>query len=233
MKKLTLAFALALSAVTAGAVLIAPAGAQPGWGGGGFDSLPDGSWRESCRYPAMRGSVLTAECRTSYDRWVRASINANVCRSGRIGNDDGRLVCEDRGARWAQGRGWDLPGGSWRQSCRFPVMRGSTLSAQCPDTNNRWLNAIIDVRSCPSQRFENGNGRLYCEGRGGGWGGGYGGALPGGSWHATCRAPEIRSGRFSADCRAADGYWRGSSIDMRVCRSNRVANRDGRLICEY
>src|SRR5262245_5856553 len=121
MKKLILACALTVSATLGGAALVGSVSAQP-WLGGDFRGLPDGSWRESCRYPQMRGGYLSAECRTSYDRWVNTSINANNCRSGRVANMDGRLICEDRGG-WYQG-GWGLPGGSWRQSCRYPVMRG-------------------------------------------------------------------------------------------------------------
>ncbi len=229
MKKLMLACALTLSAA-GGAALLAPASAQP-WGGGDFRGLPDGSWRDSCRYPQMRGNTLRAQCRTSYDRWVNASINANGCRSGRVGNRDGRLVCEDSGG-WYQG-GWGLPGGSWRQSCRYPVMRGNFLTAQCPDTNSRWLGASIDIRSCRSGRFENGNGRLYCEGGWNGGGGGWsGGGYPGGSWRDTCRNVDMRGSRLSAQCRTGGGSWTGTSIDLRDCRSNTVGNRDGRLVCE-
>lgn len=241
MKKLVLGCALALSAATAAAVLTAPVStAQPWNGGGEWRGLPDGSWRESCRYPQSRGNFLSAECRTSYDRWVRASINVNDCRSGRVGNSDGRLVCEDQGGGWYPGSGWNLPSGSWRQTCRFPVMRGTYLSAQCPTMGGRWINATIDVRACRGRDISNQSGQLYCDGRGGNWGGGNGGwngggnggRYPGGSWQETCRDGDMRGNTFSAQCRNGSGYWGGSSIDLRDCRSNRVGNRNGRLICE-
>lgn len=244
MKKLVLSCALALSAVTGGATAISSLSAQPWAGGGDFRGLPDGSWRESCRYPQSRGSYLSAECRTSYDRWVQASINVNGCRSGRIGNNDGRLVCENQGGGWYPGGGWNLPSGSWRQTCRYPVMRGTFLSAQCPTMGDRWTNATIDVRQCRGRDVSNQNGRLYCDGRGGGgpgWGGGNGGGwngggnggrYPGGSWQETCRDGDLRGTTFSAQCRSGDGYWSGSSIDLRDCRSNRLGNSNGRLSCE-
>lgn len=250
MKKLVLACALTFSAAMAGSVLMAPASAQPWAGGGGFQGLPDGSWRESCRYPQARGSVLSAECRTSYDRWVQTSINSNNCRSGRVGNSDGRLVCEDQGGGFYPGGGWNLPAGSWRQTCRFPVMRGQYLSAQCPTAGERWNNATIDVRSCRGNTISNQNGQLYCDGRGGpgwgsggngpGWGGGngggngggWGGGLPGGSWRDSCRDGNLNGDRFSAQCRTGNDYWTGSSISLRDCRSNRVGNRNGQLVCE-
>ena len=235
MKKLILACALTVSAA-GGAALVAPLSAQPWSGNGDFRNLPDGSWRESCRYPAMRGSTLRAQCRTSYDRWVNASINANSCRSGRLANNDGRLVCENQGGGWYAGSGWNLPGGSWRQTCRYPVMRGSYLSAQCPTRGDNWINATIDVRGCQGRDISNQDGRLYCDGRGGGWSGGNGGwngNLPGGSWRDSCRDPDLRGDRLSAQCRTGSDRWTGNSIDLRGCRSNRVANRDGQLSCEY
>lgn len=170
MKRLVLACALGVSAAVAGGYLMGPVSAQP-WAGGDFRGLPDGSWRESCRYPQSRGSYLSAECRTSYDSWVQTQINVNNCRSGRVGNSDGRLVCENQGGGWYPGGGWNLPGGSWRQTCRYPVMRGSYLSAQCPTMGDRWTNATIDVRQCRGRDISNQNGQLYCDSRGPGWGG--------------------------------------------------------------
>lgn len=240
MKKLVLGCALAFSAAAGAAVLMAPVSSAQPWNGGGGDwrGPPDGSWRESCRYPQSRGNFLSAECRTSSDRWVQASINIDNCRSRRVGNNDGRLVCENQGGGWYQGSGWNLPSGSWRQTCRYPVMRGSFLSAQCPTRGDRWNNASIDVRQCRGRDISNQDGQLYCDGRGGGWGGGNGGwngggRLPGGSWQETCRGGDVRGSTFSAECRSGDGYWGGSSIDLRNCGSNRIGNRNGRLVCEY
>lgn len=235
MKKLILACALTVSAATAGGLaLMAPASAQP-WNQGNWGGLPDGSWRDSCRYPQMRGNYLSAECRTSYDRWVNTSLNVNNCRTGRVGNNDGRLVCENRGGGYYPGGGWNLPNGSWRQSCRYGVMRGSYLSAQCPDRDGRWSSSSIDVRSCRGDGISNQDGRLYCGGGygGGGGGGNWGGGYPGGSWRDTCRNIDLRGSYLSAQCRDGGGSWSGTSIDLRDCRSNRVGNRDGRLVCEY
>lgn len=234
MKKLILACVLTVSAATAGGLALkAPATAQP-WGGGNWSGLPDGSWRESCRYPQSRGAYLSAECRTTYDRWVQTSINVNNCRSGRVANNDGRLVCESNGGGYYPGGGWNLPGGSWRQSCRYGVMRGSYLSAQCTDRDGRWTSSSVDVRGCRGD-ISNEDGRLYCGG-GGGWGGGnggWGGGYPGGSWRDSCRNVDLRGDRLSAQCRTTGGYWSGTSLNLRSCRSNRAANRDGQLVCEY
>jgi hypothetical protein len=250
MKNLLVNMGLAAICAGAGALLAMPLSAQPdgrydgryergdGWGdryGDGFtrgSNFPGGSWRESCRFPSWQGARLTAECRTSNDRWVRARINPDRCPDGRLLNADGRLVCEGSGGSWGQGGGWALPGGSWRQTCRYPLMRGNFLSAQCESGGNRWFNSSIDPRQCRSGRIENRDGRLSCEDGGSGWGGsGWGGGgYPGGTWQRSCRDASVRGSVLYALCDSNAGYPRESSIDYRQCRS--VGNDNGRLVCE-
>jgi hypothetical protein len=234
-------------------------GGRPDDGWGASRGMPGGSWRESCRFPNMRGPLLVAQCRTSYDRWVDARIDPNNCRGGRLANDDGRLVCEISGGGWGNGGSWEIPGGSWRESCRYPVMRGRLLSAQCRSSRGDWSNVTIDIRACRSGRLQNIEGNLTCEGgrggygQGGGYGnggngngGGYGNggngngggygqggnaSYPGGSWRETCRASSMRGDVLSAQCKNRNGNWNNSSIDVHSCRSNRVSNDDGQLVC--
>ena len=255
MKKLLIAFALVICGLAGGAMLAAPLQAQPdgryeggsGYGdpyGDGFSrgsNFPGGSWRESCRAPSWRGSVLFAQCRTTYDRWINARIDPGSCPDGRLINNDGRLVCEGSGGSWGQGAGWSLPGGSWRQTCRYPVMRGGNLSAECQTVNGGWRNSGIDLRQCGSGDISNENGRLSC---GGGYGGGYGGSYgsgngwnsgqyPGGSWSQSCRGAAMQGDVLSAQCADRSGYYNGTSISLRLCGSNRIGNDNGRLVCEY
>ena len=238
MKRVILASVATLTFAATAALLSGSADAQfsgrPDDGWGASRGLPGGSWRESCRYPNMRGPILVAQCRTSYDRWVDARINPDDCRRGRLANDEGRLVCEVSGGGWGNGGSWEIPGGSWRESCRYPVMRGRLLSAQCRSSRGDWSNVTIDIRACRSGRLQNIEGNLTCEG--GGYGGGYGGGsagYPGGSWRETCRGGTMRGDMLSAQCKNRGGYWTNSSSDVRSCRSNRVANEDGQLVCRY
>jgi hypothetical protein len=265
MKKAILASVATLTFAASAALLSGSVSAQfsgrPDDGWGASRGLPGGSWRESCRNPMMRGNLLVAQCRTSYDRWVDARIDPNDCHRGRLANDDGRLVCEVAGGGWGGGGSWEIPGGSWRETCRYPVMRGRLLSAQCRSSRGDWSNVTIDIRACRSGRLANIEGNLSCEGSGGGngqgsgygqgggngpgggygqgggngRGGGYGGdtPFPGGSWRETCRAGAMRGDILSAQCRNRDGNWNNSSIDVRSCRSNNVTNQDGQLVCRY
>ena len=247
MKKAILASVATLTFAATAAFLTGSVNAQdrdgyfsgrPDDGWGASRGMPGGSWRESCRFPNMRGPVLVAQCRTSYDRWVEARIDPNACRGGRLANDEGRLVCERSGGGWGNGGSWEIPNGSWRQSCRYPVMRGRFLSAQCRSSRGDWNNVTIDIRACRSGRLQNIEGNLTCEGGGygGGGGGGYGGGsapYPGGSWRETCRASAMRGAILSAQCKDRNGNWANSSIDVGSCRSNRVSNQDGQLVCRY
>jgi hypothetical protein len=131
--------------------------------------------------------------------------------------------------RGPQGRGdsGGLPGGSWVATCRRPQMNGPTLMAQCQDARGRERDSSIDIRSCATANVANRDGGLVCEsapGRGNG--------LPAGSWTYTCRGGQMQGPIVNAECRDGGGRWRGSSIDIRTCASNRLANRDGGLICE-
>jgi len=262
MKKLLIAFALVICGLAGEAMLAGPLLAQPDGhyeGGGGYgdpygdgfsrgSNFPGGSWRESCRAPAWRGRILFAQCRTTYDRWVNARIDPDSCPGGRLVNDDGRLVCEGSNGGWGQGAGWSLPGGSWRQTCRYPVMRGGNLSAECQDEYGSWRNSGIDLRQCGSGDISNENGRLSCNGgygggsgwNGGGWNSGqYSGdqyrdtQYPGGSWRESCRNSSFQGNVLMAQCADQSGIYRNSSINSRSCSSNRLANENGRLVCEY
>jgi len=271
MKKLILALVLVICGAAGAAMLAAPLQAQPdgryeggGRYGGGYgdpygdgfsrgSNFPGGSWRESCRAPSWRGSVLFAQCRSTYDRWITTRIDPASCPGGRLINNDGRLVCEGSGGSWGQGAGWSLPGGSWRQTCRYPVMRGGILSAECQSEYGGWRNSSVDARQCTSGDISNENGRLSCNGSyggsyGGAYGGGYvgshsggygngpgwnGGQYPGGTWSQSCRGASMQGDVLSAQCADRSGYLNGTSISLRLCGSNRVGNDNGRLVCEY
>ena len=66
-----------------------------------------------------------------------------------------------------------IPGGSYQQTCRNVGVRGSTLYAECQDTNRNWQRTELqDYQRC-SGEIQNLNGSLQCTG-GNGNGNGYG-----------------------------------------------------------
>ena len=121
-------------------------------GGGGRYSLPQGSWRESCRNGRVQGDTLLAECKNRHGDWVQAWLSLKRCRR-QVGNEDGRLVC-------GGGRTYPMPGGAWRESCRNPVVSGGVLEAECRNRSGDWHGTRVDIRGC--RALTNDNGRLRC-----------------------------------------------------------------------
>lgn len=82
-----------------------------------------------------------------------------------------------------------VPDGSYQQSCRDISVFNGQLYARCANSNGLFFESQVNYRSCP-RGIANINGRLQCEGSGGGYpgggnGGGYpgnGGGYPGGGW---------------------------------------------------
>ena len=182
--------------------------------------LPNGSWSQSCRNGATRNGWLYADCRRTNGNWRSSSIDLRQCGNRGVANDNGNLVCE--------GRGGNMPSGSWQQTCRNSNMRGGTLYAQCQRMNGGWRDSSIDPRQCGGNGgVANNDGNLVCEGGGGG-----GDRLPGGSWQQSCRDGKASGGVLTASCQRMNGNWQPAWINYRGCTSGRVGNADGRLVCE-
>jgi hypothetical protein len=144
------------------------------------------------------------------------------------------------------------PGGSYTQSCTGVRDDGrGRMSAQCRDTRGRYRSTTLDYSGCRGD-IGNNNGQLICnggrpgygggQGRPGQGGGGYGGPgqgnggwngpLPAGSWQRSCRNSDMRGPRVTAQCQGERGRWFDTSIDVRSCRSGRLMNQNGQLVCD-
>ena len=196
--------------------------------GGGAPPAPvrvPGDWDQSCRDAQVRGNTLTAACRDRQGRFQRSSIRYTDCPGNRVGNDNGRLVCE-RGAPPPAAR---VPG-DWDQSCREADLRGNVLTATCRTTGGSWRRSSIRVSDCAGNRVRNENGWLVCA-QFTGWRDDDWRRVPG-SWDDSCRDATVRGGILTATCRGTGGGWNRSSIAYRECPGSRVRNADGRLVCE-
>jgi hypothetical protein len=155
------------------AASVAPAGAQ---------TIPSGSYQQSCTNIRVRGDQLIANCTSSQGSRVRSSIALQGCR-GDIANSDGQLTCNvnnsgngyRRNHQYAGGNygggnygggngnyGGSTPSGSYQQSCRNTQMRGGVLTATCPETNGNLMTTSLNVRQCGGTDIANRNGRLTC-----------------------------------------------------------------------
>jgi hypothetical protein len=69
-------------------------------------SVPPGSYLQSCRNIHTQGDRIVADCRRTDGSWGRTALeDVNRCAGG-IANTDGRLTCNraDRGDRWSRDR---------------------------------------------------------------------------------------------------------------------------------
>jgi hypothetical protein len=177
--------------------------------------LPPGSYRNSCKDCYVDNGWLYCRCKNGRDGRNDTRINYTRC-NGDIANQDGWLTCNGGGGRHS------LPGGTWRNSCRDARVQGNELLAECRNGSGRWVQAWIPLNRCPGN-LSNQDGRLVCEGQGHQW------QMPGGSWRNTCRRARIEGDTLWAECRASNGDWRGSRVNLRGC--NNLNNCNGRLNC--
>lgn len=140
-------------------------------------------------------------------------------------NDNGHLECGGKtyGGNYGQ---YQLPPGSWNQSCRNARIIRDDLHAECRQRDGDWVRTSIDLDDCRGRAVSNNNGRLVC-----GRVGNQGGYLPAGSWQQSCRNPRFEGGRFHADCRKQNGVWRSDGIDLDDCKGRPLYNDNGKLRC--
>lgn len=60
----------------------------------GYDTLPRGSWTDTCRSGVIKRGVMRAECSTSDGRWMVSDLDLAGCRRNAVGNANGKLTCE-------------------------------------------------------------------------------------------------------------------------------------------
>jgi hypothetical protein len=61
-------------------------------------SIPSGSYQQSCTNVRVRGDVLTARCNAPQGGTVRSTIALDSCRRGDIANMNGQLTCNRNGS---------------------------------------------------------------------------------------------------------------------------------------
>ncbi len=150
--------------------------------------MPPGTYQQSCGNIRFDGRMLSAVCADRYGRRVPSSLMVGNCGSS-VANDNGQLTCDyggggggrrmqsrqfddgdeydrprprrDYGGRDDGFRGAQMPGGSWRGSCRNAQMQGPMLTALCANVRGQFQQTTADARGCRS--FANRNGQLVCE----------------------------------------------------------------------
>lgn len=213
------------------------------------DSLPRGSYKETCRDIRRQGDMLVARCQTIDGRWMRSSLDDVQRCVGEIVNDNGQMQCSRQPFQ---------ANGPYMQTCSPVYVRGDDLRARCATRDGRWVWTSLDHFQDCRAPIVNWDGQLRCGGdrdedhdrdrdrehdqdrdhdrdrdrdRDRDHDADREHALPGGTWSQTCRDVEIQGDRLHARCQTMHGDWRWSDLDdFRRCREG-VVNVDGRLVC--
>ncbi len=224
MKRISLALGAGFLLATSVAM---PASAQ---------TIPPGSYQQSCSNVRVRGDNLTARCTAADGSVIRSTNSHNSCGSGDIANNNGRLTCNARTGYYNNGNynngyynNGALPAGSYQQSCSNARMSGDTLMASCPG-RGRNVTSSINARGCQGSDIANADGQLTCNGYGYNNNPYNNGYPPTGSYQQSCSNVRMNGDTLTASC-PGRGRNTTSSIDARGCRGGDIANMDGQLTC--
>ena len=113
------------------------------------------SFRQSCQVIRETPRRIEAYCKDVRGNMVYNDFRRGNCRS--VGNNNGRLVCEDSG-----NGGQQLPPGSYIQSCSSCDVRRNVLSCICQDKNGRGNRTSLELRFCRGP-VANDDGHLTCQ----------------------------------------------------------------------
>jgi hypothetical protein len=111
-----------------------------------------------------------------------------------------------------------LPPGNYSESCYDCTMSFGQLKCWCNDRNRSRRFTTMTMDSC-NGTVRNNYGVLECVP-----------SLPQGSYLSSCSNCVLSNGTLSCSCRNADGFSRGSSLNVRFCRDS-VSNQNGSLTC--
>ena len=181
------------------ATAIVPAAAQ---------TIPSGSYQQSCTNIRVRGDQLIARCTNPQGATVRSSISLDSCRRGDIVNSNGQLACNRTG--------YGRRNGSY---------------------NNGGYNGGYNNGGYNNGGYNNGNNGGYNNGNNGGYNNGgynngrYGYGAPGGSYQSSCTNVQTNGSVLTATCTSPNGANITSSINTARCRGGDIANVNGRLEC--
>lgn len=118
----------------------------------------------------------------------------------------------------------NIPGGSYKDTCRSIQVLGGTLTAQCQKVDGSWKNTALQYNDCEGG-ITNQNGNLTCK---------HGvkpvKPLPKGSYKKTCKDTSVDGKWLYAKCQRTNGNWNNSSIKYADCNKD-IWNNNGVLTC--
>jgi hypothetical protein len=204
------------------ATALAPAGAQ---------TIPSGSYQQSCTNIHVRGTELIARCTNPQGARVRSSIELNSCRRGDIVNANGQLACNRNG----YGRGGGYNNGGYNNGGYNNGGNNNGGYNNGGYNNGGYNNGGYNNGGYNNGGYNNGgyNNGGYNNGgyNNGGYNNGRYGRTPSGSYQSSCTNVSMNGGILTASCTAPNGQYITSTINPAQCRGGDVANVNGRLAC--
>ena len=198
-------------------------------------SIPSGSYQQTCKNIGVRGEVLAANCQDADGKWEATLLRDFRSCGSDIVNDNGALRCGNTGAGLQSGYQAAVPNGSYTQSCQEIRAHGDDLEARCQTSDGRWHKTKLDDYQKCRGDVANENGNLRCVAGGyaapGGYAGGYPGTTVGTPYTQTCKDIKSHGDDLDARCKTRNGDWHNTSLDdYRKCKGQ-VVNDDGNLRC--
>jgi hypothetical protein len=204
---------------------------------GRAQSVPSGSYQQSCKNIDVRDEVLTANCQDTDGKWEATQLRDYRNCGGDIMNDNGALRCSNTApvANYRPGYQVGVPNGSYTQSCQDVHIDGDDLKARCQTADGSWHNAKLDDYQKCRGDVVNENGKLRCVNGAftPGYAGGYRGpvGVVGTPYTQTCKDIKSHGDELEARCKNNNGDWQNTSIhDYRKCHGQ-IVNQDGALRC--
>jgi CVNH domain-containing protein len=207
---------------------------------GWAQSVPSGSYQQSCKNISVRDEVLSANCQDSDGKWEATQLRDYRTCGADIMNDNGALRCAGSGtapaAGYPPGYQTGVPNGSYVQSCQDVHVDGDDLKARCQGSDGNWHNAKLDDYQKCRGDVVNENGKLRCVS------GAYAPGYPAGVYRGpvgvvgtpytqTCKDIKSHGDELQARCKNANGDWQNTSLhDYRKCHGQ-IVNQDGALRC--
>src|SRR5947209_4794210 len=202
---------------------------------GKAQSVPSGSYQQSCKNIGVRDEVLSANCQDSDGKWEATQLRDYRTCGGDIMNDNGALRCGNSGTVVQPGYQAGIPNGSYTQSCQEIRVHGDDLEARCQTADGNWHKTKLDdFQKCRGD-VANDNGSLRCvSGVAPGYPVGYRGGpvgVIGTPYTQSCKDIKSHGDRLEARCKTVNGDWQNTSIDdYRKCHGQ-IVNQDGNLRC--
>ena len=206
---------------------------------GRAQSIPSGSYQQSCKNIGVRDEVLTANCQDTEGKWEATQLRDYRSCGGDIMNDNGALRCGSGGgmavAGYPPSYQAGIPNGSYTQSCQEIRVHGDDLEARCQTGDGNWHKTTLDDYQKCRGDVVNDNGKLRCitgafaPGSPGAYRGPVG--VVGMPYTQSCKDIKSHGDELEARCKNSNGDWQNTSLhDYRKCHGQ-ILNQDGALRC--